>query len=113
MTRPRFAELWALSGCVAGVSMIIASQTGSEKPGVPSAPPASATLFIAAPPSMPFTAAPIMYSGDFDVEKKNRQIDWCREHHGRPALTFTFERSNVICLKADAVIAIPREDGGK
>jgi hypothetical protein len=110
MTR---SELAAIGCTAASIGVFTALLLGSKKPGVPSAPPTSATLTIAAPPFMPFTAAPIVYADDFDVEKKNRQIDWCREHHGRPALTFTFERSNVICLKADAVIAIPREDGGK
>lgn len=51
--------------------------------------------------------APPLY--DFDFAKKDREIDWCVAHHGLPAMTFTRARSNVLCLKPDAVIALPEE----
>jgi hypothetical protein len=49
---------------------------------------------------------------DFDVEKKNRQIAWCEHHWGVVAMTFTQNKSNVLCLKPQAVIRLPQADGG-
>ena len=46
----------------------------------------------------------------FDVEKKNHQIAWCRQHGGRTAMGFTWDRSNVVCLRAEAVIDLPPAD---
>jgi hypothetical protein len=98
-------------GCVALMvcGLGICGAALRSRPSAPSTSPASAS---AAPPSMPFIAAPIVYP-EFDVAKKNRQIGWCRAHHGVPTMTFDYEGSNVLCLKPEAVIELPREGGGK
>ena len=48
--------------------------------------------------------APTPTRDDFDVTKKNREIEWCETHGGVAAMTFTTNRSNVICLKREAVL---------
>jgi hypothetical protein len=50
---------------------------------------------------------------DFDFGKKDRQIAWCYAHRGMPTMTFTLHRSNVLCLKPEAVIVLPLGDGGR
>jgi hypothetical protein len=47
---------------------------------------------------------------DFDPEKKKREIWWCEGHGGVAAMTFTRDRSNVICLRREAVIELPGGD---
>jgi len=107
MTQAKMAAIGCVSATV-GVFALIGTSVGS-RPSAPLTSPASASV---APPSMPFIAAPIVYP-EFDVAKKNRQIGWCRAHHGVPTMTFDYEGSNVLCLKPEAVIELPREGGGK
>jgi hypothetical protein len=67
-------------------------------PSIAPAPSASARIpFVLTPPP------------DFDFEKKDRQIEWCYAHHGVPAMAFTHDRSNVLCLKPAAVIELPKD----
>jgi hypothetical protein len=69
-------------------------------PSIAPTPPASVSArapFVLTPPP------------DFNFEKRDRQIDWCYAQHGVPAMTFTHDRSNVLCLKSAAVIELPKD----
>lgn len=46
---------------------------------------------------------------EFDFAKRDRQVAWCLAHHGVPTMTFDRDGSNVLCLKPEAVIALPGE----
>lgn len=71
-------------------------------------PPVTETKPIAsAAPSLATTGP--SFHDDFDLEKRNREIRWREAHHGVPTMTFTRDRSNVLCLKPEAVIALPEE----
>ena len=50
------------------------------------------------------------WKDDFDTEKKNREIAWCEGYGGVAAMTFTRTKSNVICLRREAVIELPGGD---
>ena len=60
-----------------------------------------------APVPAPSVNTLLARSDDFDLVKKNRQIDWCEQHHGVPTMTFTRNHSNVLCLRPEAVIELP------
>jgi len=71
------------------------------------APAASASAVIPKPnPALP-SATPLLAPDDFDLAKRNRQIRWCEHHSGVPTMTFTRDKSNVLCLRPAAVIELP------
>jgi hypothetical protein len=71
------------------------------------APAASASAVIPkSSPALP-SATTLLAPDDFDAAKKYRQINWCERHHGVPDMTFTRDKSNVLCLRPEAIIPLP------
>ncbi len=83
----------------------ILASSGHNKPPKPIPAPSCAPIPSASAPA-PFVLPP---PSDFDFNKKDRQVDWCEAHHGVATMTFTIDRSNVICLKRAMVISLPAD----
>jgi hypothetical protein len=72
--------------------------------------PAPSTLASApAPVASASTAAskPRPPFNDYDLAKRDRQIDWCEHHKGIPTMTFWHDHSNVLCLRPESIIPLP------
>lgn len=97
--------VWVLSFAAGWFGYSLVHRRPQAAP-VTSAPVTSAPVPVAPAPS----AKP--WHSDFDLEKRNREIEWCEHHGGVPDLTFDWHGSNVLCVKRSAVIPIPEKDGG-
>jgi len=95
LTPWQYAGWWGVAGC---------GSAWREKHIIPKgcdAPVAQSASIVPTPVALP--------NSDFDFKKKERQIDWCLGRLGVPAMTFTRDGSNVLCLKQASTITIPKD----
>jgi hypothetical protein len=74
------------------------------------APSASAAAPAPAASASPAASKPPPRFNDYDLTKRDRQIDWCEHHKGIPTLTFWHDHSNVLCLRSESIIPLPAGD---
>jgi hypothetical protein len=76
---------------------------------IDSAPAASVSAAAPAPAASASAAAPKPRPSfnDYDLAKRDRQIDWCEHHKGIPTMTFWHDHSNVLCLRPESIIPLP------
>jgi hypothetical protein len=76
---------------------------------IDSAPASSASAAAPAPAPSASTVAskPRPPFNDYDLAKRDRQIDWCEHHKGIPTMTFWHDHSNVLCLRSESIIPLP------
>lgn len=99
MTRvERYGLLIPLVVAYTAAMWVVLRAHATATPHAPSSIPP--TPSASAPTSLVLTPPP-----EFDMKKRDRQWDWCCAHHGVPTMTFTINRSNVICLKPEMVLA--------
>ena len=79
----------------------------------PDPAPATSASVVAVPVPAPVdttsTAVPFPPPDDFDLDLRSRQASWCIHRGGVPVMTFTHDKSNVLCLKPEAIITLPTD----
>jgi len=102
----RALVLWILTFIFLGIGF--GFMYADRTPAAPPPKPETSAAFVSPVASLvaPAPSAPSFFD-DFDVKKKDREIEWCLDHGGLPAMTFTREHSNVLCLRPEAVIKLP------